>query len=106
VDELFLWTKLLGLVTFINRGGKIAFTIKRHAQRKLRVEIYRVGGKHRLEFDDGAVKVAPAEIEHRVVGLFLQSHTSVPRYADWPDSASGVAGNRQAPFIDKIHKSA
>jgi hypothetical protein len=71
----------------------------------LRIEIFRVGGKHRLEFDDGAVKVAPAEIKHRVVGLFLQSHASVPRYADWPGSASGADGNRQTPFAGEIHKS-
>lgn len=77
MDELFFGAELFGFVTFGDRGGKIAFAIVGHAERELGVEMRRVGGENRFQPGDRAVEISGAEIEHRVIVLFLAGHASV-----------------------------
>jgi len=74
MNELFARTQLFRLVAFGNGGFIIAFAIKSHAQGKLRVKVRGVSGQDRSKLGDSTVEVAAAEIEHRVIILFLQSH--------------------------------
>ncbi len=92
VDELFFWAQLFGFVTFGDGGGKIALPIIRHPERELSVEIHGVLREHGFQLGDGAVKFATAEIEHRVVVLFLQSH-----YVDANASGAVKEGEFNAP---------
>ncbi len=77
VDKLFLRAKFFGFMPLGNGDGKIACTIKRHAERELRIEMVRINRQYRFEFDNGVFKFTPAEIEHRIVVLFLQIHALI-----------------------------
>ena len=79
VDELLLGFELLGLVPVCDGRGKIPFAIECHSQRKLRVEVCRLGCEDGEQLGDGVIEVAIAESEHRVVVLFLESFGHAPR---------------------------
>ena len=81
MDELFPGAERLGLVALGNCGRKITLAVTSHAEGELRVEVRGVSRQHGLEPGDGPVEIAAAEIKHRVVVLFLQSHANRPRHA-------------------------
>ena len=72
VDKLFVRPEFLGLVPFGDGGRIIAFAAVSHADGKLGVKMGRVCGKECPELCDGGIVIARAEIEHRVVVLFLE----------------------------------
>ena len=72
MDELFLGLELLGFVTLCDGGGKIAFAIKCHAERELRVEMRWLNCKDGVQLGDGIVEFAIAKGEHCIVVLFLK----------------------------------
>ena len=81
MDELFPGAQRFGFVAFGNRRRKIALAIISHAEGELRVKVRRLSRQHGLEPGDGPVEIAAAEIKHRVVVLFLQSHAHRQRHA-------------------------
>ena len=71
VDELFVRPEFLGLVPFGDGGRIIAFAVVGHAESQLGIEMGRICGKDRPELRDGGIVIAIAEVEHRIVVLFL-----------------------------------
>ena len=71
VNELFVRSQLLSLVTFGDGSGIISFAIIGHAKRQLRVKMSRLLSEYFLQPGNRAVVIARAEIIHRVVVLFL-----------------------------------
>src|SRR6266567_322211 len=81
MNELFVRTKFLGLVPFGDGRGIIAFAAVSHAERKLGLEMRRLFGQDHPELRDGGVVVAGAEVEHRVIVLFLlRRHKSFDKH--------------------------
>ena len=79
MNQLLLGSQRLRFVPLGNRRRKIPSPVMRHAQGELGVKVSRVRRQHRPQAANGAGKLTPAEIEHRVVVAFLQIHASPPR---------------------------
>ena len=77
MDELLARAQFFGLMAFGNGRGKVAFAIKAHSQGELRVEMLRLLRQNGLQFPDGAVKFAAAEIEHGIVVLLSRHNRTV-----------------------------
>ncbi|PYK96812.1 MAG: hypothetical protein DME19_18450 [Verrucomicrobia bacterium] len=71
VNQLFVRPKFLRFVPFGDGGGIVAFAIASHAQGELGIEMRRFFGQDRSELRDCGVIVTRAEVEHRIVVLFL-----------------------------------
>src|SRR5437764_15465835 len=72
VYVLFVRPDYLCFVPLGNGGVIIAFAVVSHSDGKLGVEMVRVCGKDRPELRDGGIVIATAEVEHRIVVLFLE----------------------------------
>ena len=72
--ELLFRAHLLGFVSLLDRSRVVAQPVIRHAERKLRVEVFRVLLEQSLELGYRADKIALAKVEHRIVISFLRRH--------------------------------
>lgn len=80
VDQLLIGPELFRLVPFLDRAGKIAFSVIRHSEGKLGVEIIRIRRQHHFKFLNRAVVIALAEGEHRIVVLVLRRFIHFDKY--------------------------
>lgn len=77
MNELFVRAQLFSFVTFGDGGGIVTFSIIRHAERELRFEMVGLDLEDVLQPGNGAVVIASAESEHRIVVLFLERRHNV-----------------------------
>ena len=91
------------LVAFGDCGREIALAVKRHAERELRVELRRVLREHVFQFHNRDGEITPAEIEHRVVVLFLQSHCGYATHVRLAAQAAWHT-NSSLPLAGRLHQ--